>query len=32
LYESKNLELQNWMAWEQFILPGDPYQEHFSFG
>lgn len=32
LYESKNLELQNWMAWEQFILPGDPYQEHFTFG
>lgn len=32
LYESKNIQLQNWMAWEQFILPGDPYQEHFTFG
>ncbi len=32
MYESKYLELQNWMSWEQFILPGDPYQEHFTFG
>jgi hypothetical protein len=32
LYNSKNFEIQNWMSWEQFILPGDPYQEHFTFG
>lgn len=32
LYQSKFVELQNWMSWEQFILPGDPYQEHFTFG
>ena len=32
MYDSKNFELQNWMCWEQFILPGDPYQEHFTFG
>lgn len=32
LYESKYFELQNWMGWEQFILRGDPYQEHFTFG
>ncbi len=32
LYQSKYLEVQNWMSWEQFILPGDPYQEHFTFG
>ena len=32
LYESKYFEMQNWMSWEQFILPGDPYQEHFTFG
>ena len=32
LYESKYIELQNWMGWEQFILRGDPYQEHFTFG
>ncbi|MFY9153612.1 MAG: hypothetical protein WAO52_16460 [Prolixibacteraceae bacterium] len=32
LYDSKFFEMQNWMSWEQFILPGDPYQEHFTFG
>lgn len=32
LYNSKSFEMQNWMSWEQFILPGDPYQEHFTFG
>lgn len=32
VYESKYFEMQNWMSWEQFILRGDPYQEHFTFG
>ncbi len=32
LYKSRFLEVENWMSWEQFILPGDPYQEHFTFG
>ncbi|MDX9883555.1 MAG: hypothetical protein RBS73_15960 [Prolixibacteraceae bacterium] len=32
LFESKYLSLQNWMSWEQFILSGDPFQEHFTFG
>lgn len=32
LYESKYLNIQNWMSWEQFILRGDPFQEHFTFG
>ena len=32
LYNSTNFKLQNWMSWEQFILRGDPYQEHFTFG
>lgn len=32
MYESKYFEMQNWMGWEQFILRGDPYQEHFTFG
>lgn len=32
MYESKFVNLQNWMSWEQFILPGDPFQEHFTFG
>jgi hypothetical protein len=32
LYNSKYFDMQNWMSWEQFILPGDPYQEHFTFG
>lgn len=31
-YESEYLNIQNWMSWEQFILPGDPFQEHFTFG
>lgn len=32
IYESKYFQLQNWMSWEQFILRGDPFQEHFTFG
>ncbi len=32
LYKSKYLSLQNWVSWEQFILKGDPFQEHFTFG
>ena len=32
LYESEYFQMQNWMGWEQFILRGDPYQEHFTFG
>jgi len=32
IYESKYFEMQNWMSWEQFILRGDPFQEHFTFG
>ena len=32
LYQSEHLNLQSWMSWEQFILKGDPFQEHFTFG
>ena len=32
LYESKCLNMQTWMSWEQFILKDDPFQEHFTFG
>lgn len=30
--KTKYFEADNWMSWEQFILPGDPYQEHMTFG
>ncbi len=32
LYNSKFIEINNWTSWEQLILRGDPYQEHFTFG
>lgn len=31
-YKTDFIELQNWISWEQFILTGDPFQEHFTFG
>lgn len=32
LYDSPAWTMQTWVNWEQFILPGDPWQEHFTFG
>jgi len=32
VYHSKYLDGEYWTSWEQFILPGDPFQEHLTFG
>lgn len=31
-YQSKRLQFDTWINWEQFILENDPFQEKFTFG
>jgi len=32
LYKSKFMDMQTWVNWEQLIMKGDPFQEHFTVG